>query len=150
MWGGCLPCHSFHYLSRGLGWDHSLTLQVEDPRRQASCGHNHATRVWQIWLSVELDLQVGDLAWVERSWQLRGELEVRVVEVDLEFALLVQRILEVDTDRFGAWSTSDGTLWLRCLRLTEEQAGVLHALGTGQLQHTTAIADREGLVAHIE
>ena len=133
-----------------MRWDHSLTLKVEDPRRQASCGHDHATRVWQIWLSVELDLQVGHLAWVERSWQLRGKLEVRVVEVDLEFALLIEWVLEVNADGFGTRGAPDWTLWLWCLRLTEEQAGVLHALGAGQLQHTTAVADSEGLATHIE
>ena len=48
----------------------SLTLKIVDPGREAARGHDHAASVGQIWLTVVLDLQVGDLAWVERSGQL--------------------------------------------------------------------------------
>ena len=128
----------------------SLTLQVEDPGWQALSGNNHASGVGQIRLSLVLNLQVGDLARVERTRQLRSQVEVRVVEGHSELALLVKRVLEVDTDWFGAWCALDWALWLWGKRLTEEEARVLHALGAGQLEHTTAVTNRERLVPHID
>ena len=100
----------------------SLTLKVVDPGREAACGHDHAASVGQIWLTVVLDLQVGNLARVERSGQLGSELEVSIVEVNLELALLVKWIFEVHTNRLGTGSAPDWTLRLWCLRLTKEEA----------------------------
>lgn len=128
----------------------SLSLEVEDPGREALGGHDHATSVRKVGLAVELDLQVRNLARVKRTWQLRRELEVRVVEVDGELALLVEWVLEVDADGLGPWHALDWTLRLRSARLAEQEARVLHALWAGQLEHAAAVADREGLVAHVE
>ena len=76
---------------------------------------------------MNLYLEVGDFAWIEWARQLRGELEVGVVEVDREFALLVERVLEVDPDRLCSWGALDWTLRLRCLGFAEEQARILHS-----------------------
>lgn len=133
------------YLSRT-----SLSLQVEDPGGQALRRHNHATSVWQVSLAFVLDLQICHLAWVEGAWQLGSQREVGVVEVNNEFALLVEWVLEVDSDGFGAWCASDGTLRLRSLRFAEQKARVFHALGARQLEHATAVPNREWLVADVE
>merc|ERR1719469_1491865 len=86
----------------------SFSLQVEDPGRQALGGHNHASSVGQIRLRLVFDLQVSDLAWVEGTGQLRCEVEVRVIEGHSELALLVEWVLEVDANRFGAGCALDG------------------------------------------
>ena len=50
------------------------------------------------------------LAYIDRAGELGSEREVGVVEGDNELALLVERVLEVDTRGFGAWRTLNGTL----------------------------------------
>ena len=140
----------FNVLSNIDCMEGSLALKVEDPGRKAPSLHNHATSVRQVSLTVVLDLQVGHLTGVQRPWQLRSQREIGVVEVYSELALLVEGVLEVDADRLGSWSALDGSLRLRSLGLTKEEAGVLHALGAGELEHSAAVANRERLVADVE
>ena len=49
-------------------------------------------------------------SYIDGAGEFGSEREVRVVEGDYEFALLVERVLEVDTCGFGAWRTLYGTL----------------------------------------
>lgn len=65
----------------------------------------------------------------------------------MELAFLVERVLEVDRGRFGACWALDRTLRLWSGGLTEEEAAVLHTLGTAELEDSFAITNGEGLVA---
>jgi len=87
---------------------------------------------------------------VKGTGQLGGQTVVEVVKGDNELALLVEGVLEVYTLRFGSNGALDGSLGLRCRGLSEQKARVFHAFGAAELKHTTAISDREGLVADVD
>ena len=128
----------------------SITLQVEDPGRQAPGSNDHATSVRKVCLGIVLDLQVSNLTWVEWARKLGRQRKVWIVEVYGEIALLIERVLEVNAYRFGSWDTADWTLRLWRRGFAEKQARVLHTFRASKFQHGSAVTDSKWFVTYVD